>query len=309
MRVEHGDDVVFEQCEFLASGTALDAANVNSLKVSQCKFAGFDEAAISLGDCSQVDLSGNLFEHTKGVALRLAKPGMVRYSNYNRYRREDAAWAVDGKSLPWAEVQRTQEQQSRAFASDAGGGNLTARGPFGKPIGPYEDEPRHSVLRMVAPPAIHSVGATTANLEWMVSLPATCHLAWGETSACERTAAFNVNRFGTYSLTGLHPGKQYYFRIKAIEIPKDMLPKTETQAIELTDAPITFSTLPEHASPVTYFVATDGNDAHSGLDRQQAWRTIGHAADRVNAGDTVLIAGESTSSESGSGPPGTRGVR
>ena len=30
---------------------------------------------------------------------------------------------------------------------------------------------------------------------------------------------FNVTGFGTYSLTGLTPGRQYFFRIKAIDRP------------------------------------------------------------------------------------------
>jgi hypothetical protein len=37
-------------------------------------------------------------------------------------------------------------------------------------------------------------------------------------------------------------------------------------------------------------VAEDGNDENAGTDRQKAWRTLGHAADRINQGDTVLVA-------------------
>ena len=44
-------------------------------------------------------------------------------------------------------------------------------------------------------------------------------------------------------------------------------------------------------SPSTYYVANDGDDAHTGLTRKTAWKTIRHAAEKVNAGDTVLIAG------------------
>ena len=33
----------------------------------------------------------------------------------------------------------------------------------------------------------------------------------------------------------------------------------------------------------------NGDDARSGLSRADAWRTIQHAADAVNPGDTVLI--------------------
>ena len=37
--------------------------------------------------------------------------------------------------------------------------------------------------------------------------------------------------------------------------------------------------------------APGGNDATNGLSPEQAWRTVSHAADTVNAGDTVMIAG------------------
>lgn len=290
VKAQDSGALAFEHCEFLAKDTGFEAMGVGGLKISHCAFKGFEEAGIKFTYSPEVDLSGNRFEHTKGVALRMARPTVVRYSNYNSFVRADAAWELNGSVLPWAEVQLTQEHQSRIAPAEVSG-HRTAGGPFGKPFGPYMDEPRLSVMRLVSPPAVHSVSSTTANLEWMVSLPATCKLAWGETAACEKSADFNVNRFGTYSLTGLKPGQKYYFRIKALETPKDMLPKTDPQSVEVTSEPIAFTTLSKDAARVTYFVATDGDDLRSGLDRKQAWRTIGHAANRVNAGDTVLMAG------------------
>jgi hypothetical protein len=52
-----------------------------------------------------------------------------------------------------------------------------------------------------------------------------------------------------------------------------------------------FTTLSSGPKPAVYYVAPDGNDATNGLSRDQAWRTVSHAADRMNAGDTVMIAG------------------
>ena len=40
-----------------------------------------------------------------------------------------------------------------------------------------------------------------------------------------------------------------------------------------------------------YYVAPDGNDANTGLSRDQAFRTVNRAAVRVGPGDTVMIAG------------------
>ena len=54
---------------------------------------------------------------------------------------------------------------------------------------------------------------------------------------------------------------------------------------------ISFTTDREQPAAKTYYVATDGDDASSGLERGRAWRTVGHAAASVRAGDTILIAG------------------
>ena len=40
--------------------------------------------------------------------------------------------------------------------------------------------------------------------------------------------------------------------------------------------------------PAVYFVSADGSDGGSGTS-EQAWRTLQHAADRVAAGDTVIV--------------------
>ncbi len=42
-------------------------------------------------------------------------------------------------------------------------------------------------------------------------------------------------------------------------------------------------------SSTTYYVSKTGNDANSGLDTANAWATINHAAQTLQAGDTVLI--------------------
>lgn len=45
------------------------------------------------------------------------------------------------------------------------------------------------------------------------------------------------------------------------------------------------------SSAAIYHVAPDGKNSNTGLSRDQAWRTVNHAAGQVVAGDTVLIAG------------------
>jgi hypothetical protein len=158
----------------------------------------------------------------------------------------------------------------------------------GKPSG---DAAPIRELKLIEPPAVRSVSATTANIEWRTSLPATCVVAWGETPLCEHSATLDVNHFGTWSLTGLKPGQRYHFAIRALSIPKDLAARIDAPPVQLGDAPVSFTTSPAQVAPRTYYVATDGDDSRNGTTRAEAWRTIRHAADFVNAGDTVLIAG------------------
>lgn len=279
----------------------MEAAEVNGLKVSHGVFTSDQQASVVLTECSLVDLRGNLFGNAQGAALRVSDLGAVSYSDYNSYRSAATAWEVSGKNRPLVEVQKDHDQHSwelkPEFAVSDGIATLkntvlfAGSGPLGKAIGRHEDKARRGELTLVGKPVVHSVSATTANLEWMTSLPATCQLAWGETPVCESSVSFNVNCFGTYSLIGLKPGQRYYFAIRSIDRPKDLLPKFETTPLKLPDAPITFTTLNQNPAPTTYYVATSGSDSRSGLDRQNAWQTIHHAAARVNVGDTVLIAG------------------
>lgn len=301
VEVSKSSGIAFDNCELAAKGNALAAVDVAGLMLSHCVFTSDQEASLSLKDCGQVDLRGNLFGNAGGAALKLTDAGAVIYSDYNSYRNAATAWEVGGRNRTLTEVQAKHDRHSQElrpeFAVSEGvlalknASLFSAGGPLGSAIGRHEVRTRRTELSLVGKPVVHSVSATTANLEWTTSLPATCQLAWGETPACERSASFNVNCFGTYSLTGLKPGQRYYFALRSIDRPADLLPKVETTPLKLTDAPITFTTLRENPPPTTYYVATNGNNASSGLDRQNAWQTIHHAATRVNVGDTVLIAG------------------
>ncbi len=301
VKIENGIDIAFEHCELRVPSLSLMVTGVRGLTVSHCAFSSAEQAPIVIRDSEKVDLSGNWFHNDRGPALQLTDIQQIRYANYNGFSDVTRVWDVNGKPWTLAEVQQLHEQYSRkvpftAESSDRSAGaqplpQRAAGGPFGKPLGPYRDKPLRKVLRLVVQPKVHSVSATTANLEWATSLPATCLLTWGDTPACEQTIPFNVNCFGTFSLTGLKPGQTYFFRIKSIETPRDILPKTEFQSVTLVDEPIRFTTRQQNLAPRTYFVATDGDDSHSGSDRQHAWRSIRHAAMNVNVGDTVLIAG------------------
>lgn len=46
---------------------------------------------------------------------------------------------------------------------------------------------------------------------------------------------------------------------------------------------------PTPSGGITYYVAPTGNDANSGLSASSAWRTVGHAASSMKAGDTAIV--------------------
>ena len=56
----------------------------------------------------------------------------------------------------------------------------------------------------------------------------------------------------------------------------------------ILQVPVVFDSSAQTSEKVTYYVATNGDDANTGTI-SQPWRTIQHAADTMVAGDTVLI--------------------
>jgi len=303
-----GKDIAFENCQFDGAGTALSVEKVDGLKIAHCAFTGFKNAAADLKECSGVFLEGNLYDNRDGAALRLDDAGAVRYSDYNTYRKSASAWEAGGKIINFPELQKAHDRQSHELAPEyaeeqsvrklKNAALFAACGPLGRPVGLYRDEKRGGVLELVEKPKVHSLSATTANIEWMTSLPATCEIAWGDTPECRTTNHYDVNNYGTYSLTGLEPGQTYYFRVSSMWPPEGyewMKSMSDlhrpANATELNGEALSFTTLKASPAAKTYYVAPDGKDANSGLDRQDAFRTIQRAADKVNAGDTLLVAG------------------
>ena len=319
--------LAFNNCSFSGTPVGLTLDRVNGLRVTQSQFTGFGEAAIAIADTppgksivekvtglfsgppkaappltSSLFIAGNVFNNPQGPAIRVADLASILYSDRNGFANA-AAWSVAGKTVTLAEAAPNFETYSQAikpefvaqgelgFSLLANSGAFAGMAPFGRPFGLYRDKLPIHTLELLRPPEVHSVSATTANIKWLTSQPATCQLAWGETEACEKKLSIDIRRFGTYSFTGLKPGQTYYFRLVSIATPEVLVEKLGAQKIT-PDAPVlSFTTSAQNKAPVTYFVAVDGKNTNSGLDRQNAFRTISHAAGVVNAGDTVEIAG------------------
>ncbi|MFA7157917.1 MAG: hypothetical protein WC299_01345, partial [Kiritimatiellia bacterium] len=321
--------VSFNNCQFQGRTFGLQADKVNELRVTHCVFTGFEQAALVIGpmpgkagrldklmavikkkdqaapssNSSGVYLAGNLFDNQRGAALQVDGKNCILYSDYNSYRQASFGWKVAGRPWPASEVQKSHDQHSHELVPEFENNNdiyilknaltFAALGPLDRPIGLYRDEKHREALGMVSPPKAHSVGATTVNIEWMTSRPATCQLRWGDTPECTQTNYFDINCFGSYSLTGLKSNQAYYFRIQSLWAPtSSFFPRVPPpSAVTISEAPISFTTLKEDPAPAVYHVAPDGSNGNTGLDRNNAWKTIQHAADSVKPGDTVLVAG------------------
>jgi hypothetical protein len=303
-------NISFNNCRMAGREVNLKAEGVDGLRITHCIFTGFEKAALELESGKNAFLSGNIFDNAKCPALRLEGMEFVLYSDYNSYREAVAAWEVGGKAMSLAEVQKGQDKYSRMLSPEvkmAGGipelGNqeqFTAGGPNGTALGIYREFKEREVK--VSEPVAHSVTPTTANLEWWTSLPARCELGWGETPECTNTIQFNADGFCSFSLTGLKPGTKYYFKVasaKPLSNPGDYfdmktamaMPSAGGQPEAQPESILEFKTAKTRLDPVIYYVAPGGNDRSSGLSRDKAWRTVTHAAGKVNAGDTVMIAG------------------
>jgi hypothetical protein len=272
------------------------ADQVACLKVAHCVFAG---VPLNLTKAESVTLSGNIYANEGIPAVRLDAAGTVRYSDYNGYRDTTECWEVDGATWSFADLQETHDRYSQAItpelAVEKGVPRLINDAPF-KSIGPgstalgiYEEYDAIPKTMVLVGPFLHSSSDTTANIEWWTSQPATFSLAWGETPEVKNAVGNfrGLGRFNTFSLTGLKPGRTYYFKIvSADSLDLDAGPA----ALKLKNATLTFKTTVAPTDPQVYYVAPDGNDDNDGLSRDKAFRTICRAADRVRPGDTVLIA-------------------
>ena len=293
----HSRDLAFRNCTFFGPADGLDADKVRNLEVTHSVFAG---VPLHLVETEAVTLSGNIFANDGKPAVRLDAAHAIRYSDYNNYQDKAPCWEVNGAAWSFADLQRRHDRYSQAlapeFSIDEGVPRLKNDGRF-RSLGPgstalgihYEYQPTAKAVALVGP-FIHSVSDTTANIEWWASHPATYALSWGETPETANTVhhVSGPERFNTFSLTGLEPSQAYYLRILSADASRG---DASLGVLKPENAALSFTTAPKAREPSVYYVAPDGNDANSGLSREQAFRTVGCAANRVGPGDTVMIAG------------------
>lgn len=297
--IENGDSIHFANVVFRGQGTSLYASHSVDLRVTQSSFTEFTAAAISLPCSIGAHLAGNLYNNRVGPALQVFSNQGIRYSDYNSYARREGAWQLGEGAGSLEEVRAHHDRKSAQIVPVyvAHGDSVTLSnavaflggGVAGNPFGAFRRDIPRQELRLLEGPRAHSVSASTANIEWFTSHPATTSLSWGPTPAVENHTTLDVNRFGSFSLSGLTPGTTYYFRIDALRIP-DGVPIV-AEPVQVAGELLQFTTKAADDAPRTYFVSQNGRDDNVGLTPDSPFRTIQKAADQVNVGDTVLVGG------------------
>lgn len=298
VQAEASKGVTFNNCRFLAGDFGLEARGCEGLRVTHNEFLNFTKAGLILDQDRDAFVSSNIFDNIKGVGIDLSarNEGSSFYSGYNSYTQAGKAWRIAQKDVSLAESGELYSAEiAPKYELENGFPVLTNPGAFaGKALGRqrlgFHQEWLVDRVRMTKP-TVHSVTPTTANIEWLISERADCLVAWGETPSCENELTWEADHYGSFSLTNLKPGTTYYFRIKSMRwvfsMTRDPGPMpVEDPYFEV----ISFTTPTTEKQPSTYYVATDGDNAASGLTRDKAWRTVTHAAAQVYPGDTVLIA-------------------
>jgi len=298
-------DLTFKNCTFFGDRNGLKADGVEKLKVTHCVFAG---VPLDVRSSSGVFLSGDFYANAGAAGVRLDTDAAVLYSDYNNYRDTANCWSVNGETWSFAELQRRHDRYSRILPAELVAMQgvprvendlpLKSTGPSDEALGiHHEYNPSPEGIELLGP-FVHSTSDTTANIEWWASHPAICSLAWGDTPEMKNTVnpfpgydSRLCARFNTFSLTGLEPAKTYYFKIVSARLPYPANQRLGLPELRPENAAVSFETALRPVEPRVYYVAPDGNDANDGLSREQAFRTISRAADRLRPGDTVTIAG------------------
>ncbi|MFA7158638.1 MAG: right-handed parallel beta-helix repeat-containing protein [Kiritimatiellia bacterium] len=288
VNIEGGEKISFSQCRFAGKESGILAQNTSKLRITHCEFAFFTKAAVSIKGASGAFVAGNIFDNKNGPAIEISSAENMAYCDYNAFRNM-AASGTAGHDIHSFQAKAEITQADGAFAI-GNPGSCAARGPLGKPAGTFPLMPEREVR--LAGPFVLSLTDTTANLQWWNSFPCTCEIAWGDTPECVQTNSARSPGSGSFSLTDLEPGKEYYFQVRrAKQNPQPAYARS--LSTDFSQPPLSFVTTQKTSSPKTLYVTSNGNDAADGLSRQTAWRTLHRAAREAMAGDTVLVgAGE-----------------
>ncbi|MBQ9753807.1 MAG: hypothetical protein IJV93_03545 [Lentisphaeria bacterium] len=166
------------------------------------------------------------------------------------------------------------------------------------PVGPYRLVRKHNT-EAVKGPFVHSVSDTTANIEWWTAENATSELRWGETPHCNNKTGsiFRASNYHTATLTGLKPGKKYYFRLFSRTPPREYHSNMELFAADMVKERKvissnieSFTTRAQAAPKRIIYVSPAGKENNPGTLKAPL-NSINAALWKAAPGDTVMVRG------------------
>ncbi len=289
-------DVVFSNCRFMSTTVGVAASDVRGLLFNHCQFTDFTVAGVKVNNSEGVYIQGNLFANSAAPAVSIDALAGLTYSDYNGFTNAGPILAVGDRAYAQRQLPGRLEAHSvvavAEFKTRNGVQLLTdapafyAVGSVGTPAGLWNPSEMLSDSDVrLAGPFLHSVTATTANIEWWTSERGDVAVAWGTAPGPQDFEWFESDRAGSYSLAGLEPDSEYFITFAFAE------PVRVIGGEDVDQVSFSFRTAASDAEPVTWFVATDGDDSNSGRSLDSPFRTVNKAAAMVGPGDTVLIGG------------------
>jgi len=313
-----GEGIRIEKCTVLSCGQeGILALEVKDLAVCHCLVRDNAQWGLRLDKCTAAAATGNIFDVNEKAAFAVCPESLdTLWSDRNDFvpsadkscvtivadggkRHSLARWQMlsklDPNSLAVEARYRNANAGEFSLRDDS---MLPGRGPLTTPIGPYERDAISVPLRIEGV-RVHSVTATTANIEWWTpTTEATTTLEWGPTPACKSKIEniYDGSIFHTVSLCGLKPATKYYYRVSAtaptweFHTNEDLaqVERAKPRELRRTD-PVSFETLAKDPPRRTFHVAVTGDDKNDGVSADTGWRTLRHAAACVRAGDTVIV--------------------
>ena len=312
IRARDGEDIRIEQVIVTSCGAAgVAATGVKDFVLYRALLRDNRDGGLRLERSPGAAISGNIFDRNGGPGIRCDAASLeALYSDANAFPpAAQPSAAIAGKILPsLAAWQAASGLDPSSVAAEQGyrdaergdfslreDSPLIGRGPEARPVGPYLRAPLSAPL-LVEGLTAHAVTAMTATLEcWTPKAKTAATIEWGDTPECKNSISAPPGVFHSVGLTGLEPGRKYFFRVSSDESVEEYrwaphaVNAPAGQPASPTAMAASFETPAKDGPERTFHVAVTGDDANRGLSQAAAWRTIAHAASQVRAGDTVLI--------------------
>ena len=311
INVSNCKNIELTNCIVRSGQDGLLVKNTEGLHVSHNIFADCAVSGIAVEKSSMIEISSNILSGNKKSAVKIdSHSATTLYSDYNSFfNNNTSCFNLDNTPFSLEEWKKStgMEGHSIEVKPEFAGNSISntfafnGNGKFAAAIGPFHQFRQNKKDLEIIGPFIHSTSATTANIEWWTNIGnCSTELEWGETADCKNKAGnmFYGSAYHAVSLTGLQPGKTYFYRVTSKREPREYhsnpeLGEQDRKKIRegVKSGVRTFETLKADLPSLTYHVAVNGSDTQDGSSLNRAFQTIRYAASKVKPGDTVIIHG------------------